>query len=76
MLLFTIYLIFDDVNNIIRGDKMAKNNLKEKNMSVPIENHETAAWANIERTKLESNVFLPSEFAVEDAKDYVEENQK
>ncbi|NLC42908.1 MAG: DUF3787 domain-containing protein, partial [Clostridiales bacterium] len=26
---------------------MAKNNYKEKHMAVPIENNDTAAWANV-----------------------------
>lgn len=55
---------------------MADNRYKEKNMSTPIENHETAAWANIEKVKRNSRVPLPSMFEVENAKEWVDNNQK
>lgn len=55
---------------------MEKNIYKEKNMDTPIENHETAAWANIEKTKNVSRVPIPNEFEVKNAKDWVDENQK
>ena len=42
----------------------------------PIENHKTAAWANVEKTKNISNVAELSVFQVENAKEYVDENKK
>ncbi|MEA4827223.1 CDIF630_02480 family spore surface protein [Clostridium sp. JNZ J1-5] len=55
---------------------MAKNKYKEQFLSMPIERHETAAWANISEVKPVSQVTIPSEFDVSEAKDWVEENQK
>ncbi len=55
---------------------MAKNKFKEKFMAGPIEQHDTAAWANIERRKEVSNVTMPSEMQVIDAKEHVDSNQK
>ncbi|NSW90905.1 MAG: DUF3787 domain-containing protein [Firmicutes bacterium] len=48
----------------------------QKLNKAPIEKHETAAWANIMKTKPVSRVTVPGEFHVENAKEYVEENQK
>ncbi len=36
----------------------------------------TEAWADQEKLKKETNVNIPSEQAVEDAKEWVEENEK
>lgn len=55
---------------------MAKNKSKEKNMGRPIESHETASWANKEKLKEVSNVSVPSEMQIEDAKDYADQNKK
>jgi len=55
---------------------MTKNKFKEHFMGVPIEEHNTAAWANIEKTKPVSNVAIPSEVEVRNAKEYVDTNQK
>ncbi|MCX7773380.1 MAG: DUF3787 domain-containing protein [Clostridia bacterium] len=55
---------------------MADNRYKEKNMAMPIEKHDTAAWANIEKTKDVSNVTMPSEFQVRNAKKHVDNNEK
>ncbi|NLW01663.1 MAG: DUF3787 domain-containing protein [Clostridiaceae bacterium] len=55
---------------------MAKNKYKEKNMAMPIEKHDTAAWANIEKTRRVSGVTEPGEQQVRNAKDYVDANQK
>jgi hypothetical protein len=55
---------------------MADNRSKEKFMAVPIENHETAAWANIEEKKPVSKVPIPSEIEVRNAKEYVDTNEK
>ena len=42
----------------------------------PTEQHTTAAWANIEKLKELSNVTIPSEFEVGNAKEWVDSNQK
>lgn len=55
---------------------MAKNKSKQKNMAMPIENHQTAAWANIESLKPESRVPIPSEIEVRNAKEWVDTNHK
>lgn len=55
---------------------MSNNKSKERFMAVPIERHETAAWANIESTQNISQVTIPSEFEVFEAKDWVDENHK
>ncbi|NLZ49968.1 MAG: DUF3787 domain-containing protein [Clostridiales bacterium] len=55
---------------------MAKNKTKEKHMATPIERHETAAWDNAVETKPVSQVMIPGEEDVRDAKDYVDANQK
>lgn len=55
---------------------MAENRYKEKNMKMPIENHDTAAWANINKMKPVSNVTIPHEVQVRNAKEYVDSNQK
>lgn len=55
---------------------MAKNNYKEKNLQKPVENHATAAWANIEEAKPVSNVNIPAEVQVRNAKEYVDTNEK
>ena len=44
--------------------------------SEPIENQQTAAWADIETVQPESRVPIPREEAVSDAKDWVEQNKK
>lgn len=49
---------------------------KEKYMAKPIEKHDTAAWANIEKTYPESKVMIPSEAQVQNAKKYVDTNEK
>ncbi|HEX3014927.1 MAG TPA: DUF3787 domain-containing protein [Desulfobacteria bacterium] len=55
---------------------MAENKAKEKFMARPIEQHRTAAWANIEKTDPESNVAIPNETEVINAKEWVDGNQK
>lgn len=54
------------------GDKTLKNHC----FSTPTEQHETAAWAEIERIKKISKVTIPSDVQVRNAKDYVDGNQK
>ena len=55
---------------------MAENRYKKKHMAMPIERHNTAAWANIAETKPVSNVGIPNEIQVRDAKEYVDTNEK
>ncbi|NLY46788.1 MAG: DUF3787 domain-containing protein [Tissierella sp.] len=55
---------------------MAKNKTKDRNMKKQIENHDTAAWANIEQLKPVSQVSMPDLEQVQNAKEYVDENQK
>lgn len=45
-------------------------------MGTPIEKHDTASWANIEEMKPVSNVQIPNEMEVINAKEYVDENIK
>lgn len=53
-------------------DKNSKERLKLR----PIEQHMTAAWANIEELKEVSNVSIPSDLQVGNAKEWVDSNQK
>ncbi|QUH24501.1 CDIF630_02480 family spore surface protein [Serpentinicella alkaliphila] len=55
---------------------MANNNYKEKHQAMPIENHDTAAWANTSEMKAVSQVNIPDEIQVRNAKEYVDTNQK
>lgn len=55
---------------------MAENRLKEKSMGMPVEKHDTAAWANIASVKKVSRVTIPSEMQTENAKEYVDTNEK
>lgn len=49
---------------------------KFKNQNKVVENHDTAAWANISDIIQDSNVNIPSETQVINAKEYVDNNQK
>lgn len=49
---------------------------KDTHVKTPIENHETAAWANISDKKPVSEVPIPSKNEVRNAKDYVDANEK
>ncbi|MDP4143505.1 MAG: DUF3787 domain-containing protein [Bacillota bacterium] len=55
---------------------MDENRFKEQFEGMPIEKHDTAAWANIEKTQPVSKVTIPGEAQVRDAKDWVDANQK
>jgi hypothetical protein len=50
--------------------------MKRAKRKEPIENHETAAWAEIDKSKPVSKVTIPSEDQVNDAKAYVDHNEK
>jgi len=56
--------------------KMVRKRYKFKNLLVPIEHHNTAAWADAEGLKPDSKVNLPNEVQVRNAKEYVDTNQK
>ena len=59
-----------------RRTTMADNKFKLKNMAKPIENHDTAAWANQASFKAVSKVNIPDEEQVINAKNHVDSNQK
>jgi hypothetical protein len=50
--------------------------LKRRRYSLPVEEHSTAAWANLAGHKDVSRVGLPSDLGVELAREWAEENQK
>jgi len=56
--------------------KKYNNKFKNRMMEMPIENHQTAAWVNIDSLEGEARVFDPTFRGVEEAKEYVDENQK
>ncbi|HAA26308.1 MAG TPA: DUF3787 domain-containing protein [Ruminiclostridium sp.] len=55
---------------------MADNRTKPTNLQKPIERHNTASWADMRKTKRVSNVLIPTESGVINAKEYVDQNQK
>lgn len=55
---------------------MTKKTIKSCSFETPIEKHETASWANIKDTVPVSNVSIPTDDEVRNAKDYVDANQK
>lgn len=55
---------------------MDKKPVDKPQFKKPLENHKTAAWANIETTKSVSNVAEPNKMQTKNAKDYVDENEK
>ncbi|MTI49664.1 CDIF630_02480 family spore surface protein [Sporosalibacterium faouarense] len=55
---------------------MERNKFKDKMNEMPIENHRTSSLANIESLKRVSRVPIPSILEVQNAKEYVEVNQK
>ena len=55
---------------------MSSSEAKKDLIKQPIEKHDTAAWADVSRKKPVSNVTVPSNFAMENAKDWVDSNEK
>ncbi|MBS5784562.1 MAG: DUF3787 domain-containing protein [Clostridium sp.] len=49
---------------------------KDKQPKTPVENHITAPLSEIDRSKHVSQVTIPSEERIEDAKEYVDSNEK
>ena len=60
----------------LKGGLHMANKFKEKFAAMPIEEHDTAAWANKEDMLPVSNVNIPSETQVRNAKEYVDSNEK
>lgn len=58
------------------GSFMADNKAKECNINIPVEKHDTAAWADIEKTKPISQVAVTSEIQAKNAKEWVDTNEK
>jgi hypothetical protein len=56
--------------------KMKKNNYKKIFSSNNLGKQDTASWANIEKQKPLSNVGIPNETEVINAKEYVDSNEK
>lgn len=55
---------------------MANKKPKDSFMAVPIENHKTAAWIeNPGKVKPLSQVVIPTEYDVHNAKEWVDSNQ-
>lgn len=52
------------------------NKFKQRMNEMAIENHRTAAWANMEKMKDICRVPIPSIYDVKAAKEYVDTNQK
>jgi hypothetical protein len=58
------------------GIKMAGKKKKDTFMALPVENHKTAAWiSNWDEIKPESQVVIPTELDVDNAKEWVDSNQ-
>ena len=55
---------------------MVKKSCKEKHVGMPVEKHDTAAWASMESIKPASNVHIPAEIQVRNAKEHVDTNEK
>lgn len=55
---------------------MTTNKIKNKSYKEPIEKHDTAAWADAEQLKPVSQVRIPCEIQVHNAKEYVDSNEK
>ncbi|QAT39213.1 DUF3787 domain-containing protein [Clostridium sp. JN-9] len=55
---------------------MVKPKDKKNSNNQPIENHNTAAWADVKEAKEISNVAIPSENQVINAKKWVDTNEK
>lgn len=58
------------------GVVVEEDRVKDSSMESPVEKHDTAAWANVHKSKPVSNVPMPSEFDVKNAKEYVDSNEK
>lgn len=55
---------------------MDKKTIKATPDEVPIEKHSTASWANISKSLPITNVSVPKESEVKNAKDWVDTNEK
>lgn len=66
----------DHTKDTKEGSQFMNNQINQEPKLRPIEQHTTAAWANIEKLKEISNVTIPSELEVYNAKEWVDSNQK
>lgn len=57
---------------ILLNKSINKKNIKKQ----PIEKHNTAAWADVDKKQPVSNVSIPSEAQVINAKEWVDVNEK
>lgn len=55
---------------------MNNETIKNNSFKIPIEKHDTAAWANITETRPVSNISIPNEYETMNAKEWVDSNQK
>jgi hypothetical protein len=62
--------------NILKRRITMPNTKKDYNLGVPVEKHDTAAWANIDKIKTHSKVTIPSDLQTNNAKIHVDENEK
>jgi hypothetical protein len=60
----------------MRNDIMKNNSIKKRTWDSQIEEHDTAAWANIEEEKPVSKVTVPSDDMIYEAREWVDENEK
>jgi len=57
---------------IVLDETINKKNIKKQ----PVEKHNTAAWADVDKKQPVSNVAIPSEAQVINAKEWVDANEK
>lgn len=62
--------------NLNNKNKKTNNKVKQKNMSIPIEEQRYAAYYEIGELQPKSRVLIPTLEGVVRAKEWVEENQK
>lgn len=55
---------------------MAKNSTKKKHLPLSIEDHKTSSLMSVNHLKPYSKVSIPNEFEVNNAKEYVDTNEK
>ncbi len=55
---------------------MSINKRKEINLQKPVEKHYTASWSDVGKHKQTSQVSVPNETGVINAKEYVDGNEK
>lgn len=58
-----------------RGDRIMSRSKEDPRKTI-IENHRTASWANIHKTKPISKVPIPNKIEIENSKEWVDTNEK